>query len=66
MRYLLDTDVIIHIRDADLPITQRLAALSAPVIISLVTIMELQAGLVAQLFRDIPGLKLEVWPSPAQ
>ncbi len=133
MGLLIDTDVVIHIRDGNAPVADRLANTSDQVVISLVTMIELHAGLavdetereqrregikrisewftVLKLdeyvvgaygsmierlgysrtrvldrliaataivhdltlvtingtdFRDVPGLKLEVWAAPAQ
>ena len=133
MPLLIDTNIAIHLRDADEPYVGRVASLTQTVTLSLVSVIELQAGLtvtppvlrnrlqgyndlldvvtVVPLdraatdeygriirvigfsrprlldrliaataivhdltlvtingpdFRDIPGLKLEVWPAPDQ
>ena len=47
MSFLLDTDVAIHIRDGDVTIVGRVAALGSFASFSLATLIELQAGLAA-------------------
>lgn len=131
MAYLLDTNIAIHLRDAELSILDRVEALSGEVYLSVVSVVELEGGvnqnpktagerrrllnqlllsltilsfeqqeaieygrIVSQIgflrsrildrmiaaqainigatlitmnpsdFRDIPGLTLEIWPSP--
>ena len=133
MALLIDTNVAIHLRDADEPFVAWAAAQTVAISLSLVSVVELQAGLAVSEpllrnrqrgyddllsfvtvltldrpivdtygriirsigfsrsrlldrliaatalvhdltlvtingpdFRDIPGLKLEVWPAPAQ
>ncbi len=48
MPYLLDTNVIIHLRDGDPEITRRIAALEGAVLMSIVTRVELEGG----VYRD--------------
>lgn len=47
MSYLLDTNVAIHLRDGDRAMHSRLRALDGPVLFSIVTRIELEAGVVA-------------------
>jgi len=42
--YLLDTNVAIHLRDGDLAVTARVAALDGAVLLSIVTRVELEGG----------------------
>jgi len=42
--YLLDTNVAIHLRDGDLTVTARVAALDGAVLLSIVTRVELEGG----------------------
>jgi tRNA(fMet)-specific endonuclease VapC len=44
MAYLLDTNVAIHVRDGDVAVTDRVAALDGAVLISVVTRVELEGG----------------------
>lgn len=44
MAYLLDTNVAIHLRDGDVAITDRVAALDGAVLMSVVTRVELEGG----------------------
>lgn len=44
MAYLLDTNVAIHLRDGDVSITDRVAALDGAVLMSVVTRVELEGG----------------------
>ena len=48
MPYLLDANVIIHLRDGDPEITRRIAALEGAVLMSIVTRVELEGG----VYRD--------------
>jgi len=48
MTTLLDTDVIIHLRDGDPSVTVRVAALTGAVLMSIVTQVELEGG----VYRD--------------
>ena len=133
MTFLLDTNIVIHIGDQEITTSERLATLTEPKRLSVVTVAELEGGIAAVPeqgavrrailsemmltfgvialdteitrayarilaatgfsrsrildrliaataivhdltlitmngpdFRDIPGLKLEVWPRPAQ
>lgn len=45
MRYIIDSDVAIHLRDKSVTITDRLAALDADLAISIVTRVELEGGI---------------------
>lgn len=69
MDYLIDTDVAIHLRDGTAAIQDRIAALGGAIAISVVTLVELQAGaaedrstsriraaLVAELRKSLPVL----------
>lgn len=44
MAYLLDTNVAIHLRDGDVAVTERVAALDGAVLMSVVTRVELEGG----------------------
>lgn len=44
MPYLLDTNVAIHLRDGDVAVTERVAALDGAMLISIVTRVELEGG----------------------
>ena len=44
MAFLLDTNVAIHLRDGDPLVTQKVAALEGAVLISIVTLVELEGG----------------------
>ena len=44
MAFILDTDVAIHLRDGDLNIAGRVAALEGAVLLSIVTRVELEGG----------------------
>ena len=44
MAWLLDTDVAIHLRDGDLAVNDRIAALDGAVLMSVVTRVELEGG----------------------
>jgi len=44
MAYVLDTNVAIHLRDGDLAVTARVAALDGAVLMSVVTRVELEGG----------------------
>lgn len=44
MAFVLDTNVAIHLRDGDLAVTERVAALDGAVLISVVTRVELEGG----------------------
>lgn len=44
MAFLLDTDVAIHLRDGDLDVTNKIAALDDAVLMSIVTRVELEGG----------------------
>ena len=44
MAYLLDTNVAIHLRDGDVAITDRVAALDGAVLLSVITRVELEGG----------------------
>lgn len=72
MSFLLDTDIVIHVRDANDAITERLFSLAGAISISLITVIELQGGIAAQpefreqrragmmrLARRFPVLKLD-------
>ena len=48
MSYLLDTNVVIHLRDGHPGVRNRLTALVGPLMLSIVTRVELEGG----LFRD--------------
>jgi len=48
MPFLLDTDVAIHLRDADAAITAKVAALQDAVLMSIITRVELEGG----VYRD--------------
>ena len=54
MAYLLDTNVAIHIRDGDVAITDRVAALDGAVLMSVVTRVELEGG----VYREPAHAKL--------
>ncbi|MEP7221348.1 MAG: PIN domain-containing protein [Novosphingobium sp.] len=55
MNYLIDTDVAIHLRDGSPEIVGRITALESVPAISVVTLVELQAG--AALDRSSGGLR---------
>ena len=44
MAFVLDTNVAIHLRDGDIAVTDRVAALDGAVLISVVTRVELEGG----------------------
>jgi predicted nucleic acid-binding protein len=44
MAFLLDTDVVIHLRDGDPTVTEKVAALDGAVLMSIVTRVELEGG----------------------
>lgn len=44
MPFVLDTNVAIHLRDGDPTVTDRVAALSGPILLSVVTRVELEGG----------------------
>jgi tRNA(fMet)-specific endonuclease VapC len=44
MAFLLDTDVAIHLRDADVTIVDKVAALDDAVVMSIITRVELEGG----------------------
>jgi predicted nucleic acid-binding protein len=44
MAWLIDTNVAIHLRDGDVAVTDRVAALDGAVLISIVTRVELEGG----------------------
>ena len=44
MAFLLDTDVAIHLRDGDLDVTNKIAALDDAVLMSIVTRVEMEGG----------------------
>lgn len=48
MAWLLDTNVAIHLRDGDVALTDRIAALDGAVLMSIVTRVELEGG----VYRD--------------
>lgn len=48
MAYILDTNVAIHLRDGDAAIVAKVAALNGAVLVSVVTRVELEAG----VYRD--------------
>lgn len=48
MAYVLDTNVAIHLRDGDVAVTARVAALDGAVLLSVVTRVELEGG----VYRD--------------
>ena len=48
MAFLLDTNVAIHLRDGDPPVTERVAALEGAVLMSIITRVELEGG----VYRD--------------
>ena len=48
MAHLLDTNVAIHLRDKDTDITAAVAGLDAPVMLSIITRVELEGG----VYRD--------------
>ena len=48
MAFVLDTNVAIHLRDGDIAVTDRVAALDGAVLISVVTRVELEGG----VYRD--------------
>ena len=48
MAYLIDTNIAIHLRDGDLAITDRVAALDGAVLLSVVTRVELEGGVYRQ------------------
>ncbi len=48
MRYLLDTNVLIHLRDGEPEISRKIAALDGAVLISIVSQVELEGG----VYRD--------------
>lgn len=54
MAYLLDTNVAIHLRDGDVAITDRVAALDGAVLMSVVTRVELEGG----VYREPAHAKL--------
>lgn len=58
MKYLLDTDVAIHLRDAEPNVRARLADLSEPAVISLVSLIELKGGAMAGKYREQRRLRL--------
>lgn len=45
MRYLLDTNVVIHLRDGHPGVRNGLTALSGPLMVSIITRVELEGGL---------------------
>ena len=49
MAYLLDTNVVIHLRDGDAAITKRIAELDDAVLMSIVTRVELEGGVLREL-----------------
>ena len=48
MAYILDTDVAIHLRDRDVAITLRTADLESPILLSIISRVELEGG----VYRD--------------
>ena len=48
MAYVIDTNIAIHLRDGDLAITDRVAALDGAVLLSVVTRVELEGGVYRQ------------------
>jgi len=50
LTYVLDTNIAIHLRDGDPVVTSRIAALEGPVLLSIVSRVELEGG----VYRD-PG-----------
>jgi tRNA(fMet)-specific endonuclease VapC len=48
MAFILDTDVVIHLRDGDATVTARVAQLQDAILMSLVTRVELEGG----VYRD--------------
>ncbi|HKU95852.1 MAG TPA: PIN domain-containing protein [Vineibacter sp.] len=48
MAFLLDTDVVIHLRDGDRVVTDKVAALDDAVLMSIITRVELEGG----VYRD--------------
>ncbi len=48
MSFLLDTNVVIHLRDGDPVVSMKVAALARPVLISIITGVELEGG----VYRD--------------
>ncbi|MGB7406702.1 MAG: PIN domain-containing protein [Pacificimonas sp.] len=51
MSILLDTNVVIHIRDGDVSITRRFAALDAVPAVSVLTLIELEGGAASDPLR---------------
>jgi predicted nucleic acid-binding protein len=51
MAYMLDTSVAIHLRDQDPAIRTKIESLSDPILISVVTVVELEGG----VYRDPQG-----------
>ena len=45
MAFLLDTNVAIHLRDGDLEVTHKVAALQGAVLLSIITRVELEGGI---------------------
>lgn len=59
MSILLDTDIAIYLRDGEFTVMARIAALPAPPLISLVTLIELKGGAMAGPHRELRSRRLD-------
>jgi tRNA(fMet)-specific endonuclease VapC len=60
MAFLLDTDVVIHLRDGDQAVTEKVFALDDAVLLSIVTRVELEGGVYREpAYREVRRVRLD-------
>src|ERR1700681_3631779 len=65
MALLLDTDVVIHLRDGDPAVTEKVSALEDAVLLSIVTRVELEGGVYRDpAYREVRRVRLATILAP--